>query len=73
VRCYDELGFSQGRQGAANTGGSHAHAGTELGDGRGALDLQGPRDALCSLTGEFHNTIVALFRQCPQLEIATGA
>jgi hypothetical protein len=30
--------------------------------------LKGPGDALSGFTREFHNTIVALFTQSPQLE-----
>jgi len=62
-----EIGFGEGGQRATDSGCGHPQAYAQLGDGSRALHLQGSGDALSSLTGEFHNTIVSLFHATPQL------
>jgi hypothetical protein len=63
-----EVSVDECAQGPPNAGCGHSQADSEFGDSRRTLLLEGPGDALSGFAREFHNTIVALFIQRPQLE-----
>ncbi|MEY4136267.1 MAG: hypothetical protein RL205_395, partial [Actinomycetota bacterium] len=64
---HDEIDVGQGRERTSDACAGHAQASGKIRDGGRTLDLEGPGNALRCLTGEFHNTIVAIFPASPQL------